>query len=263
MAEANSVVFAFSLTLFAGLATGIGGLTVLLGRGIGPRFIAGSLGFSAGAMLYVSFAEILPEARHALTKELGDGTTGWLVLASFLGGAALIGVIDRFVPKLPATAYVGDSEARTRARLLRTGTLVAAAIVIHNVPEGFATFIIALEEPTLAVPVAVAIAIHNIPEGVAVAVPFLAATGSRAKAFGIALGSGLAEPVGALLGFLLLAPLLSGTVLGITLGAIAGIMVYVCVDELLPAAHMFDTRHLPVYSLVAGILVMGASLELL
>lgn len=263
MPEFSQLAFAFGLTLLAGLATGIGGLTVFFRGSIGPRFIAGALGFSAGAMLYVSFMEILPESRRVLTRELGSGTAGWVVLGAFVAGATVIALIDRCVPKSPPHAYVGDVATRTRARLLRTGTLVALAIVIHNVPEGFATFILALEEPTLAVPVAVAIAIHNIPEGIAVAVPFLAATGSRRKAFAVALGSGLAEPVGAVLGFALLAPLLSGAMLGITLGAIAGIMVYVCVDELLPAAHMFEVRHLPVYALVAGMLVMGASLELL
>lgn len=264
MPEPSEFAFALGLTLFAGLATGIGGLAAFVRGGIGPRFIAGALGFSAGAMLYVSFVEILAEARHVMSEELGAGVGGWVALASFFGGMVIVGAIDRCVPEPTIGPARGtNSKALVRARLLRTGAFTAGAIVIHNVPEGFATFIVALQEPTLAIPVALAIAVHNIPEGIAVAIPFLAATGSRLRAFTIALGSGLAEPVGALVGFAILAPVLSDTVLGVTLGAIAGIMVYVCVDELMPAAHMYDVRHVPVYSMVAGMLVMGASLELL
>ncbi|MGO1684552.1 MAG: ZIP family metal transporter, partial [Brachybacterium sp.] len=150
-----------------------------------------------------------------------------------------------------------------RARLLRTGTVTAIALALHNVPEGFATFVAALQSLEVAIPVVAAIALHNIPEGLAVAVPVRRATGSRAKAFWLATMTGLAEPVGAVLGFLLLAPLLSGDGMGAILAGVAGVMVFVSLDELLPAAEETGEHHTVIYSLIAGMAVMAVTLLVL
>lgn len=257
MYDLSHVAIAFGLTVVAGLATGIGGAVAVLKRNPGERFLAAALGLSAGVMMYVSFMEMLPTA----TEELDNG---WLVLVAFFGGIALIAAIDRFVPAdinphEPATT----ENASRRARMMRAGLLTAVALALHNFPEGFATFIAALEDPVVALPIVAAVAIHNIPEGIAVAVPIRDATGSRAKGFWLATASGLAEPAGALIGGLILMPFLGPTAMGVSYAAVAGIMVFVSFDELLPTAEATGRHHYAVYGLIAGMAVMGVSLEVL
>ena len=217
----SAVAVAFGLSMFAGLATGVGGLLVALKRDPSDRFLAASLGFSAGI--------------------------------------AVIALIDRFVPE-----NINPHEDHSGANAMgNIGVVTGLAIAVHNFPEGFASFISALEDPTLGLPIAIAIAIHNIPEGVAVAVPLREATGSKWKAAGWATLSGLAEPLGALIGFLLLRPFLGPATLGVAYAVIAGIMVYVSLDKLLPTAIQTGKHHTAVYGLIAGMAVMAVSLLIL
>ncbi|WP_295624040.1 zinc transporter ZupT [uncultured Corynebacterium sp.] len=258
--------FAFGLTLAAGLATGIGGLISVSRRNPGPRFMAGALGFSAGVMLYVSFLEILPKGVEELSEAWGTAGGSWAAIGAFFGGIAVIAIIDRLVPEPinphePGTIDDPEVSARRR-RMMKMGTMTAVAIAIHNFPEGFATFIAALEDPQLALPVAMAIAIHNVPEGIAVAVPIHQGTGSRRKALSWSFLSGLAEPAGALIGFLVLMPLLGPVTMGIAFAMVAGVMVFISLDELLPAAESTGRHHTAIYGLIAGMAVMAVSLLL-
>ena len=276
----SSVLIAFLLTLVAGGATSIGAALGVMGRGTSPKLLAGGLGLSAGVMLYVSFVELLPEGAHVLSgggEVTGHGTA--LAVLSFFVGIALIAVVDRLVPSSVSPhefsgRMSGDegvlrgpdeqaADRALRARLMRTGTVTAIALALHNVPEGFATFVAALQAPEVAIPVVAAIALHNIPEGLAVAVPVRRATGSRATAFWLATMTGLAEPVGAVLGFVLLAPLLSGAGMGAILAGVAGVMVFVSLDELLPAAEETGEHHTVIYSLIAGMAAMALTLLVL
>lgn len=259
----DNVQIAFLLSLFAGLATGLGSIIALARRRPGPRFLGASLGLSAGVMIFVSMVELLPKAQLLVSDSVGAERAGWVAFGAFLLGVALVGIIDRMVPSEVNPHEPLDSEAYRRALLMRTGVMTALALAIHNFPEGFATFMAALADPKLGVPVAAAVAIHNIPEGVAVAVPVYQATGSRQRAFWYSFTSGLAEPLGALVGFLVLAPFLSDLVTGITFAGIAGIMVFVSVDELLPSAHEFGDHHAAVYGVMGGMAVMGVSLLIL
>lgn len=263
----SSIFFAFGLTLFAGLATGIGGLIGVAKKAPGARFLAGSLGFSAGVMLYVSFGEIFPKAVEELSGVWGTVGGNWAAVGAFFGGIIVIGIIDRLVPDSinphePSTVGDGAEGDERRQRMMKMGVMTAIAISIHNFPEGFATFISGLTDPTVAIPVAFAIAIHNIPEGIAVAVPLREATGSRKRALGWATLSGLAEPVGALVGFLLLMPFLGPVALGISFAGVAGVMVFISVDELLPTAVSTGKHHTAIYGLIAGMAVMAFSLLL-
>lgn len=256
--------YALGLTLLAGLSTSIGAGIGVLGKAKSSKILALGLGFSAGVMVYVSLVEILPEGNAKLISALGAGVGEWTTLAALFGGIAVIAVIDRLVPAAmnphePGT--IGD-EQRSRA-LMHTGLLTAVALAVHNFPEGFATFIAALQEPHVGIAVAVAIAIHNIPEGLAVAVPVYQATGSRKRGFWWATVSGLAEPLGALVGFALLAPIMSDVLLGIVFAGIAGVMVFISIDELLPTAEEYGEHHGAIYGFVAGMAVMGVSLLLL
>jgi ZIP family zinc transporter len=272
MYDWGTLAFAFGLTLLAGLATGVGSAMAFFARKTSTRFLAISLGFSAGVMIYVSFVEILQKSIRALGHAYGEAPGHWLAIGSFFVGVLIIAIIDRLVPSYENPHENMTVEAldnpeleaafQRRSKLMRTGIFTAIAIAIHNFPEGLATFVSAIHDPNLGVAIAVAIAIHNIPEGIAVSVPVYYATHDRKKAFLYSFLSGLAEPVGAVIGFLLLMPVMSEAVMGILFGIVAGIMVFISVDELLPASQAYGQHHLSVYGLVAGMAVMAVSLLL-
>ncbi len=261
----NEILFAFGLTMFAGLSTGIGSLLAFFTKRTNTRFLSLALGFSAGVMIYVSFIEIFPKAREELSAAYGDTSGFWLTTAAFFGGILLIAIIDKLIPSFENPHEIKrvediDEEKAGKEKLMRMGLFTALAIAIHNFPEGLATFIAALEDPSLGIAIAVAIAIHNIPEGIAVSVPIYYATGNKKKAFWYSFSSGLAEPVGAALGFLILMPFLSPLIFGMIFAGVAGIMVFISIDELLPAAQEFGEHHLSIYGLIGGMIVMALSL---
>lgn len=277
----EAVLTAFGLTLFAGLATAIGSAIAFFARQTDYRFLSIAMGFSAGVMLYVSFREILTKAEAATSGVYGAQSAAWATLLSFFGGIAFIAVIDALVPKAgnPHEARAGADLSRlkhrealdvdappapeTRPRLMRTGLFTALAIGIHNFPEGMVTFLAALEDLRLGIALAIAVALHNIPEGISVSVPIYYATGSRRRAFAYSALSGLAEPVGAVIGYLALRALFTDEVTGMLFGAVAGIMIYISLDELLPAAHQYGHEHHVLLGIVSGMAVMAVSLVLL
>ncbi len=269
--DIHIVWMAFGLTLFAGLSTGIGSTLAIFTRRTNTKFLSLALGFSAGVMIYVSFVEIFFKAKAILTADsvFGQKTGTWVTVLAFFGGMALIAVIDKLVPKVenPHEVHkveeISSRDVKNR-KLERMGIFTALAIAIHNFPEGLATFTAALSDPGLGIAIAVAIAIHNIPEGIAVSVPVYFATGSRKKAFWLSFASGLAEPIGAVIGFVVLLPFLGDerTLMGIIFAVVAGIMVFISLDELLPAAREYGEHHLSVYGMVAGMAIMALSLIL-
>lgn len=269
---------ALGLTLFAGLSTGIGSLIAFGARRTSYRFLSVSTGFSAGVMLFVSFAEILPKAERAMTGALGAEAGPWWAAGAFFIGILLIALIDVALPhgdnphEQPTEAEAAPLHAGAPAvppsRLRRMALLTALAIAIHNFPEGLATFLAALENPGVGLAIAIAIALHNIPEGISVSVPLYYATGSRAKALVWSFLSGLAEPVGALVGFALLSVVSPGSgpspaLMGGCFGAVAGVMVFISIDQLLPTSRAYGKGHDSILGLVAGMAVMSASLLLL
>ncbi len=268
----NTIAFAFGLTLFAGLSTGFGSAIAFFAKKTNTGFLSVALGFSAGVMIYVSFVEIFVKARISITSELGSTQGYWVTTAAFFGGILFIAIIDKLIPSVENPHEMRKVEemdvdkpkdkVKDEAKLMRMGLFTALAIAIHNFPEGLATFTAALTDPHLGIAIAVAIAIHNIPEGIAVSIPIYYATGSRKKAFWLSLSSGLAEPVGAIIGFLLLMPFLSPVVFGVLFASVAGIMVFISLDELLPAAEEYGQHHLSIYGLIAGMGVMAFSLLL-
>jgi ZIP family zinc transporter len=270
---AGNVGFAFLLTVLAGLSTGIGSFIAFFGKRARTGFLSFSLGLSAGVMVYVSMVEMLPTAEDSIGRQMGQGAGAWLSVGSLFLGIMVAAVIDALVPEKrnPHEARSEHDLGRVRegehpgtaSSLARAGLLTAVALAVHNFPEGMATFMSALADVKLGVSIAVAIAIHNIPEGISVSVPIYYATGNRGKAFSYSFLSGLAEPVGALVGYAILRPLLNDVVLGVSLGAVAGIMLYVSFDELLPAAREYGKGHTAIAGVVGGMAVMAASLLLL
>ncbi len=266
MIEQN-ILLAFSLTLMAGLSTGIGSFIAFFTRHTNKAFLSMALGFSAGVMIYVSFGEIIPKSLEHLEISFSTQAAAWIMNAGFFAGIFFIGLIDRLVPE-----HENPHEARKvedvsldieRSRIHRMGLLAAMAIAVHNFPEGMATFFSALSDPTLGIAIALAIALHNIPEGIAVAVPIYYATQSRSKGFWLSMSTGLAEPVGAVLGFIILRPFISPALMGLIFAFIAGIMVFISLDELFPAAREYGRGHLAIYALIVGMLVMALTLLVL
>lgn len=256
------------LSLLAGLCTGVGAAIALFLKKTDTRMLTYALGASAGVMVYISFMELMPAA----TEMLGDQTgSKWIVLGAFFGGMAAASLIDRLVPEDEnphevlslnelqslSQCTTEDCRRKVRQRVRRSAMLFAIAIGVHNFPEGMATVAAAFDNSGIAASVALAVAIHNIPEGITVAVPLLYGTGSRKKAFLVGTLTGLAEPLGALICMLVLIPFLSATLLGILFAIVAGIMVFISFDELLPMAERWGHHHLSIYGVVTGMLIMG------
>jgi ZIP family zinc transporter len=255
----KNIIPALILTAIAGLSTGIGSAIAYFIRKPKIIYLSFSLGLSAGVMIYVSFMELLPRAIETVTQIWG--------IAAFFIGIAFIGLIDMLIPEAENPHdYKGLNDttpARVDESLMRTALFTALAIGIHNFPEGLATFGTTLSDVKLGVFIAIAIAIHNIPEGISVSMPIFYATGNKNKAFFYSFLSGIAEPVGAGLGFLILLPFLSQHLLASLLAFIAGIMVYVSLDSLLPMAHRYGHGHTVILGIVLGMLIMAVSLLML
>ncbi len=215
---------------------------------------------------------ILAKAGGLLELVYGERAGHAIAAAGFFAGIALVSLVDRLIPSFgnpheirnidPRNIDPGAIAADRQRKLLRMGTFSAVAIAVHNFPEGLATFLSALADPALGISIAAAIAIHNIPEGIVVSVPVYYATKNRRKAFCLSLLSGLAEPVGALLGWLLLRRVYSDAAFGLLSAGVAGIMVYISLDELLPTAEEYGEHHIAIGGLVGGMAVMAASLIL-
>ena len=265
-----SVVWtAFLLTFIAGMATSIGGLIAFFAKKTKTTFLSFSLGFSAGVMIYISFTEILSNAQRIFLQSFEPRTSSWLTLIFFIVGFFITALIDKLIPSVD-----NPHEARTveqmsngiiagNTKLLRVGLFTAIAIGIHNLPEGMATFMAGMSDITVGISIAAAIAIHNIPEGIAVSVPVYYATGSKKKALIWTVLSGFSEPVGAFIGFLILNSFKSAAILGYVFAIVAGIMIYISFDELLPAAHRYGKHHTAIWGLLSGIILIGVSLIIL
>ncbi len=253
----GNIFYALALTIFAGAATSIGSFLALLSRKFSPKFLAGSLGFSAGVMVYVSLVEIFAKAKDSLVSGYGAKMGYWLTVAAFFAGIIVIAIIDKIVPSAENPHEPGNAD-----KLMRMGLFSALAIAIHNFPEGLATFVGAMHNPEIGLGIAIAVAIHNIPEGIAVSVPIYFATKSRKKAFIYSSLSGFAEPVGALIGYFLLKMFFTDAVFGLVFASVAGIMVYISLDELLPTAEEYGEHHVAIAGLIAGMAVMAVSLVL-
>ena len=265
----QNVLIAFGLTLFAGLSTGVGSAIAFFARRTSTRFLSTSLGFSAGVMIYVSLVEIFAQAKADLVAELGQVKGYWLTVGAFFAGIFVMAIIDKLIPavdnphelrKLEISDYPGA--VPEYPGLYRMGLFAALEIAIHNFPEGLATFAAAVKDIKIGIPIAVAIAIHNIPEGIAISVPVYYATNSRKEAFWLSFLSGLAEPVGAVIGYFILINTQNSITSSAIFAAAGGIMVFISIDELLPAAEKYGRHHYAAYGFIAGMVTMAVSLLL-
>ena len=262
----SDVGYAFILTIFAGLSTGIGSLIAFFIKKPKMSYLSFALGLSGGVMLYISFMELLPQGIEAI----GDV---WGIIIMF-AGMLFIGVMDFILPEVENPHHIVDSECleeeskecdenetnKDKSKLMKMGLVMALAIGFHNFPEGLATFGAALGDLNLGILTAIAIALHNIPEGISVSIPIYYATNNKKKAFLYSFLSGLAEPIGAAVGYLILRPFLTEQVIGGLLVFISGVMIYISLDEILPTAHHYGQGHIVIIGIVLGMLIMAISL---
>lgn len=261
----GNVSEAFMLTLFAGLAMGIGSIFSFVGKKSNHKFLSASLGFACGVMIYVAFIEIFPEARESLIESFGETKGQWITLISFFIGMFFMSFTEKFclVKHSEEEEHEDCCHCCDSNSLYRMGIMTAIAIAIHNFPEGIAIFTSVLKDTTLGFSVAFSIGIHNIAVGIAVSAPIYYATGNRKKAFLFAILSGLSEPLGAIFGYILLRNYMNETFFGILLSIVAGIMIYISLDELLPSAQRDKNHHVATYSMIFGMFVMAISLILI
>lgn len=265
----NEIWFPVLITSVAGLSTAIGALIVFMTKAEDYKFLTLALGFSAGVMIYVSFMEIMPQAVDYMSKARGLKEANLLMLLGFVVGILVIGIIDKVIPDEDNphhSPYMEDHDhevAKKGKSLERVGLMTALGIGIHNFPEGLATFMAALVSPELGVSIAIAIALHNIPEGIAVAAPIYNSTRDKKKAFWVTFLSGFSEPIGGIIGYFILRPFINDTTLGFVFSLVAGIMVYISLDELLPASREYGEEHLSIYGVVGGMIIMALSLILI
>ncbi|MEI8376914.1 MAG: zinc transporter ZupT [bacterium] len=272
----SNIQFGFLLSLLAGLATGIGSLISIFVKKNDFKSLAFGLGLSAGVMIYISLVELLPESEQLLGHTLLPVNAKMFSFLMFFVGIFIAGLIDYFVPDHIEPGWIkskikGKENKETEkphyskknSGIYRVGFLTAITIAAHNFPEGLATFVTGVTDRTLGVSIACAIAIHNIPEGMAVSIPIYKATNSKRKAFFYSMLSGLTEPLGALFGFFFLSYFLNEMVFAVLYAVIAGIMVYISFDELLPASREYGKDgHITILGVVTGMFAIGMSLAI-
>lgn len=266
------IISALILTSLAGLATTIGAAFAFISKKPSVRLLAVGLGFSGGVMLAVSFVELLPSSiDEFLNAGLTDSESFFWGNFWFFIGILAIFIIDISLPHLyegedhdshnsHSLEFDEETSHISKDQIKRLGLLTALGIAIHNFPEGLVTFASTLQSIELGIILAIAVGLHNIPEGLSVSLPIVTATGDRWYAFRLGLFSGLAEPVGAAVAAIILYPFLSPVLIGISLAFVAGIMVFISFDELLPSAKSADDSHLVTIGIIAGMVIMVLTL---
>ena len=273
----STYLIALFLSTLAGLSTLLGGFTTFFIKRNSLKFLSFGLGLSAGTMLFISLVDLYPEAFTLIKSQLGAKFL-WLAIILFTFGMLIAALIDYFIPDhiqanmfskqiganelhIDSTDTKPDEHAEIHlGRIKRAGILTALAVAIHNFPEGLATFFMTAQNVTLGVGIVFAIAIHNIPEGMAISIPVYQATHSKRKSFLYCFMSGMAEPVGGVIGFFVIKALFPNMCIGILFALVAGIMTYISIDTLLPLSKDYDTGHYSISGVVMGILIMGIAL---
>lgn len=258
----------FLLTLLAGLSMCMGSVISFIANRESTRFLSFCLSLAAGVMIFVAFIELMSESREAMHAAYGSKTGDMVSYLCFFGGLLVVAVIDMLFPHHDIVQKEGmstdcDGKHIDNKRLMRTGTFTALAIAIHNLPEGAATFMAALDDRSLGIAIAIAIAIHNIPLGIGISTPVYYASGSRIKSFVVTFLSGMAEPLGAIMAYLILMPFLNDLVMGAVLAVVAGVMVFIALDKLFPAAEEYGGHRISIGGIVTGMAVMAVSMVLL
>ena len=257
---------AILMTTAAGLSTGLGGLAALFSRRPTDRLLSFSQGFAGGVMLTVSLSDMLPHAVEGYLEVKQRPQAVGAAVSLFFVGMVIALLLQNCLPEPRPERLASATQERSAGQLMRaarSAIVTTAVILLHNLPEGVLTLFTGYANPRFGFTLTLAIALHNIPEGIAVSIPVFYATGSRWKAVVLSLLSGLAEPVGALGVFFLFRRLITPLFLNGLVAAIAGIMSFVSVSELLPESFSYEKKTAGVAGVTLGILVMSSGVYLL
>lgn len=273
----KTYLLALILSTLAGLSTILGGVVTFFIKKDSLKLLSFGLGLSAGVMLFISLADLYPEAQEMIKNQMGESFL-WLTVVSFALGILVAVLIDYFIPdhiqenmfdkqiganeqNIDSTDCVKNENAIISiGKIKKAGITTAVVVAAHNFPEGLATFFTTTQNITLGLGIVFAIAIHNIPEGIAISIPVYQATHSKRKAFWYSFLSGMAEPVGGVIGFILIQTLFPNICLGILFALVAGIMTYISIDTLLPMSKSYDTGHYSISGVVLGLVIMGITM---
>lgn len=273
----KTYLLALILSTLAGLSTILGGVVTFFIKKDSLKLLSFGLGLSAGVMLFISLADLYPEAQEMIKNQMGESFL-WLTVVSFAFGILVAVLIDYFIPdhiqenmfdkqiganeqNIDSTDCVKNENAIISiGKIKKAGITTAIVVAVHNFPEGLATFFTTTQNMTLGLGIVFAIAIHNIPEGIAISIPVYQATHSKRKAFWYSFLSGMAEPVGGVIGFILIQTLFPNICLGILFALVAGIMTYISIDTLLPMSKSYDTGHYSISGVVLGLIIMGMTM---
>ena len=257
----NNYILPLILTLCAGMSTLLGGFVTFFIKRNNLKALSVGLGFSAGVMIYVSLGNLMGEASEMLTAYYSVIPAKALSFAGFFIGIIIAIIIDYFIPDHIETDFLNNqNKCKQRHRIRRAGLITAIAVTLHNFPEGMATFLVSSQDLRLGIPVAIAIAIHNIPEGIAIALPIFHANGKKRLAILYSFVSGISEPIGGLIGVLLLKTIMPEQAVGFMTAAVAGIMVYLSFDTLLPLSREYGENHHVIIGIITGMLIMSLGL---
>ncbi len=265
----SSIIIAFSLTLIAGLSTGIGSWLTFFTHRSNRSFLSFSLGLAAGVLLFVSFVDIFPESQALFTENIHTGNAFLWMMITFFAGISIMLLLDWAAPHHDHTPDETDThihrsnDPASLSHLKRVGMMIAVAVSLHNIPEGIAIFTVGISHINLAIPIVIAIILHNIPIGISISAPIYQATGKRGKAFLVAILTGMASPLGALLAWIFLLPSWTPLLQAIVLGAVSGTMVYISLIELLPSAECYGKHTLAKIGLLSGMIIMALTIYLL
>lgn len=258
----SKVAISFLITFLAGMTTVIGGLCSFFIKRDNSKILSLGLGFSAGALIYVSFMELLRDSERVLLENFTPHLGSVILITCFFVGMIVTALIDHFMPSYCGIESFEKMEKEKSVvsnpdKLYKAGLFLLIAISVHKLPEGFAIFLGAQTHLETALALAFAVSIHNIPEGISIALPVYYATGSKLKAVGATFLSGLVEPLGALLGFLLLSQYFNDITYAIMFAFTAGIMIYVSFDSLLPMSREYGDGHLSILGVGVGMFLMA------
>ncbi|MGC9150390.1 MAG: zinc transporter ZupT [Microbacter sp.] len=265
----SSIIIAFTLTLIAGLSTGIGSWLTFFTHQSNRSFLSFSLGLAAGVLLFVSFADIFPESQSLFSESLGAKHSFLWWLITFFTGIAIMLILDWIAPHHehnPAEGHLHEHVKKDTSSLLhlkRVGFLIAIAVSLHNIPEGIAIFTVGISHISVAIPILFAIILHNIPIGMSISAPIYQATGKKGQAFLVSILTGMVTPLGAALAWIFLLPSWTPLLQAIVLGAVSGTMIYIALVELLPSAECYGKHTLTRIGLISGMLIMGITIYLL
>ncbi len=235
------------VSTIAGLSTVLGAFIVFLKvkEENRAKFITFCLSFSLMIMIGISITDLIPNSLSVLLKEnLKKG----IVLAVLAIVTGIVG-IKLLINKI--------EKAKTNCNSLYTlGILNMIALMLHNFPEGVATFLSSMQDMNMGIHLGLAIMLHNIPEGISIAVPIYYSTKSKKEALKKTFLSGFAEPLGAILAFVLFKNYITDSLISIVLLFVAGIMITISIEEILPETLKYKENSYIIKGFLAGIILI-------